>query len=53
MGEHVACITKQGKAVCNNPANYFNNKYDPRDSARQDKLFLLVKSIGMFVRIPF
>ena len=49
MGEHVACITNQGKAIGYNPPDNLHDKNAACYSARQDQPFPFMRPVLMFV----
>ncbi|HHT9137856.1 MAG TPA: hypothetical protein ACFYEK_11520 [Candidatus Wunengus sp. YC60] len=51
MGEHVAGIADQGKAVGNNPPDNLHDKDTACYSARQDESFSFMRPVLMFMAV--
>jgi len=49
MGEHVACIANEGKAIGDDSPDNFDDKNTACYSARQDQPFPFMRSVLMFV----
>ena len=49
MGEHVACIANQGKAIGDNPPDNLHDKNTACYGARQDESFSFMRPVLMFM----